>query len=185
MENGELKKRRSLSSRWRIVRVPLLCLLFLIFNFTFSIAASAQPDSVPPPSKVIAKEEKARLEAETDEKDRTILALAYMDAHLKSAEKFFEAQDYFNLYVELGAFHYLLDNTLDYLYRRNTGSNKMRSNLKRYEIGLRGFAPRLELIRRELPPKYEPYVFKLVKHLRETRSKAIEPLFGDTVVPNN
>lgn len=155
--------------------------LFFIVHFSFS-AASAQPDSVPPPSKVIDKAEKAKLDEVTDEKDHTILALAYMDAHLKQAEKFFEARDYYNLYVELGAFHFLMDNTLDFLLRRNTGSNKMRSNLKRYEIALRGFAPRLELIRREVDTKYEPYIFKLLKYLRETRSKAIEPLFGDSVI---
>lgn len=152
-----------------------------IFHFSFS-TVPGQPDSVPPPSKVIDKAEKARLDEVTDEKDHTILAIAYMDAHLKQAEKFMEARDYYNLYVELGAFHYLMDNTLDFLLRRNTGSNKMRSNLKRYEIALRGFTPRLELIRREVEPKYEPYIFKLLKYLRETRSKAIEPLFGNTVV---
>ena len=158
----------------------LCCLL----TFAFCLGqAAAQPDSVPPPSKVIDKAEKAKLDEVTDEKDHTILALAYMDAHLKQAEKFFGAQDYYNLYVELGAFHYLMDNTLDFLLRRNTGSNKMRSNLKRYEIALRAFAPRLELIRREVETKYEPYILKLLKSLRETRTKAIEPLFGDTVVP--
>ena len=157
--------------------------LFCLLTFAFCLTdAAAQPDSVPPPSKVIDKAERAKLDEVTDEKDHTILALAYMDAHLKQAEKFFEAQDYYNLYVELGAFHYLMDNTLDFLLRRNTGSNKMRSNLKRYEIALRGFAPRLELIRREVEPKYEPYILKLLKSLRETRTKAIEPLFGDTVV---
>ena len=157
--------------------------LFCVLTFAFCLGkAAAQPDSVPPPSKVIDKAEKAKLDEVTDEKDHTILALAYMDAHLKQAEKFFQAQDYYNLYVELGAFHYLMDNTLDFLLRRNTGSNKMRSNLKRYEIALRGFAPRLELIRREVETKYEPYILKLLKSLRETRTKAIEPLFGDTVV---
>ena len=165
---------------------------FCLFTFSFLLLstfclseAAAQPGAVPPPSKVIDKAEKEKLEAPMDEKDRTILALTFMDAHLKQAEKFFEAQDYYNLYVELGAFHYLMDNTLDYLLRHNTGSGKMRSNLKRYEIGLRGYSPRIELIRREVDTKYEPYIFRLLKLLRDTRSAAIEPLFGDTVVPTN
>ena len=182
MNNRELQIERSLVSGGLALHVTFICFLFLILNFTFSIAASGQPETVPPPSKVIDKAEKEKLEAPTDEKDRTILALTYMDAHLKQAEKFFEAQDYNNLYVELGAFHYLMDNTLDYLLRHNTGSGKMRSNLKRYEIGLRGYSPRLELIRREVDTKYEPYIFKLLKLLRDTRSAALEPLFGDTVI---
>ena len=165
------------------LRRTLMFALFCLLTFAFCLdQAAAQPDSVPPPSKVIDKAEKAKLDEVTDEKDHTILALAYMDAHLKQAEKFFGDQDYYNLYVELGAFHYLMDNTLDFLLKRNTGSNRMRSNLKRYEIALRAFAPRLELIRREVETKYEPYILKLLKSLRETRTKAIEPLFGDTVV---
>lgn len=157
----------------------LFCLLTIVLGCG---EAAAQPESVPPPTKVISKTEKADLEAKTDEKDRTVFALALMDGHLKQAEKFVADQDYYNLYVELGAFHYLMDNTLDFLLRHNNGSSRMRNNLKRYEIGLRGFTPRLELIRRELPERYEPYVFKLLKYLRETRTKAIEPLFGDTVI---
>ena len=49
---------------------------------------------------------------------------------------------------------------------------------------LRGFAPRLGLLRREIPAEYDYYVRVLIKYLRDARSKAIEPLFGDTVVPN-
>lgn len=157
--------------------------VFSIFHFSHS-TVSAQPDSVPPPPKVIDKAEKEKLEAVTDEKDRTILALSLMDEHLKQAEKYFAAEDLTNLYVELGAFHYHMDNALDFLLRRNTGSSKMRNNLKRYEIGLRGFTPRLELIRREVQPRYEPYIFGLLKQLRDARSKAIDPQFGNTVVPN-
>ena len=169
----------SVGSAQGTVFAVLLTLFVLHFSFSTAVA---QPDAVPPPSKVITKEAKTRLDKETDEKDRTVLALELMDSHLRNSEKFLEAQDYINLYAELGSFHYLLDNTLDYLLRRNTGSSKARSNLKRYEIGLRGFTPRLELIRRELPARFEPYVFKLGKSLRDTRSKAIEPLFGDTVI---
>ncbi|MBK7934642.1 MAG: hypothetical protein IPK01_14465 [Acidobacteria bacterium] len=185
MKNGKLKIKTLGSALISAHRFALYASVLLsIFHFSFS-TVSAQPETVPPPSKIIAKEEKAKLESVTDEKDRTILALAFMDAHLKQAEKLFQTQDYYNLYVELGAFHYLMDNTLDYLLRRNNGSSRMRNNLKRYEIGLRGFAPRLELIRREVPPKYEPYIFKLLKNLRDARTSAIEPQFGDTVINTN
>jgi hypothetical protein len=71
-----------------------------------------------------------------------------------------------------------MDNTLDFLLRRDNGSSKIRNALKKYEIGLRGLAPRLELIRRDLPARFEPYVFRLIKNVRESRTKAIEPLFG-------
>jgi hypothetical protein len=59
------------------------------------------------------------------------------------------------------------------------------ANLKRFEIGLRKFTPRLELIRREVPLTHEFYVRSLLKQLREARTKATEPLFGETVLPDN
>jgi hypothetical protein len=47
---------------------------------------------------------------------------------------------------------------------------------------LRSYTPRLELIRRDLPIKYEYYVRVLIKVLREARARAIDPLFDDTVL---
>lgn len=178
MKSGRLKIRNVV---WG--RRAAFSFVFSLFAFHFSLStASAQPESVPPPPKSITKQSKERLDLVTDEKSRTVLALELMELHLKNSEKLLETQDYSNLYLELGSFHFLMDNTLDFLLRRNTGSSKSRNNLKRYEIGLRGFTPRLELIRRELPPRYEPYVFNLGKSLRETRTKAIEPQFSDTVI---
>ena len=51
------------------------------------------------------------------------------------------------------------------------------------EIGLREFPPRLEAIRRDLPLEYEDYVRRLIRYLRQARTIATEPLFGDTVLP--
>jgi hypothetical protein len=52
-------------------------------------------------------------------------------------------------------------------------------------MGLRQFRPRLELIRRDIPVKYEAYVRNLIIYLREARAKAVEPFFSDTIVPRN
>jgi hypothetical protein len=130
-------------------------------------AQKADDDSYPPPPRTISKEEKARLVAETDVKRRTKLALPDFDA----------------MFVELGAFHALVDDTLEFLTGSSTDSDKVLNNLKRFEIGVRGFVPRLELIRRDLPFRYEFYVRRLAIFLRDAREKAIEPLFSDTVVP--
>ena len=59
----------------------------------------------------------------------------------------------------------------------------MLNNFKRFEIGSANIAPRLELIRRDLPLKYEFYVRSLAVYLRNARAKAVEPLFSDTIVP--
>ena len=62
---------------------------------------------------------------------------------------------------------------------------KVLNNFKRIELSLRKYINRLELIRRDLPLEYEPYVRRLTKYVREARTKAVEPLFGETVLPGN
>jgi len=182
--NRKEEERKSLAvdgSKLALITAKYLLLLFL-FPFAFFLSeATAQPegpDTVPPPARILAKEVKEKLLAEVDEKKRVTLALSLMDAALRTSEGQIANETWDSAFRELGSFHFVMDNTLDFLIRRDTGSGKIRDAFKRYEIGLRSFAPRLELIRRDLPSRYEPYVFRLIKNVRETRSKAIEPLFG-------
>ena len=55
---------------------------------------------------------------------------------------------------------------------------------QRFEIGLRGFAPRIERLRREVPARYELYIRTLGIYVRDARSKALEPMFGNAVRPD-
>lgn len=161
----------------------------LAFAFCFATPAFAQetePDEIaPPPLKILSKTEKKQLEDVTDLKKRTILALQLMELKLKKIEMLDDQNEFAQMYEELGGFHALMDYTLDFLYRSNSGNGKQLGNFKRYEMGLRAFPPRIEIIRRELPVKYESYLRELLKFIRETRSKAVEPFFGTTVVPNS
>lgn len=168
-------------------RAAFFCCLFLIcFVLTASsVFAQDNLNEVPPPLKVLSKEEKSALEGQRDVKKRTILTLDLMDARLVKAESFKTKEEYRQMFEALGGFHALMDNTLDYLKRNNTGSGKVLNNFKRIEISLRKNINRLELIRRDLPPEYDPYVKRLVKYVREGRSKAVEPLFGETVLNDN
>lgn len=161
--------------------VVLLC-LFAVLPAA-GRAQEAAPGDTPPPPKVISKEEKARLEAQSDLKKRTKLALELMDARMTAAEQFHNKVELDAMFVELGAFHALVDYTLDFLNKVDKESGKALNNFKRFEIGLRTFAPRLEIIRRDIPLKYEFYVRSLAKYLRNARAQAVEPLFSDSVVP--
>lgn len=163
----------------------LIYIAFLVVTVAIPVAYAqkADDDSYPPPPRTISKEEKARLVAETDVKRRTKLALEFMEARMKQAEALHSLPDFDAMFVELGAFHALVDDTLEFLTGSSTDSDKVLNNLKRFEIGVRGFVPRLELIRRDLPFRYEFYVRRLAIFLRDAREKAIEPLFSDTVVP--
>lgn len=163
---------------------------FILFTFTFSICllANAQESpqkEVPPPLKMLAKEEKSSLEAQTDVKKRTILSLNLMDSRLLKAEGYVSKEEFREMFNELGGFHALMDNTLAFLGRNNSNNGKVLNNYKRIELSLRKYITRIELIRRDLPLEYEPYVRRLTRYVREARTKAVEPLFGETVLPGN
>lgn len=165
---------------------PLSFFLFCLFTFSFCLSAAAQddpPELAPPPLKIISKDEHSRLDAKTDIKDRTKLSLDLMNTRLATAEKLSSVQDFDGMFRELGAFHGLMDDCFEFLHKRDNGGGKVLDNFKRLEIGLRGFSPRIETIRRELPQRYDVYVRKLMGYVREARTKATEPLFGDTVLP--
>jgi hypothetical protein len=177
---GSLTSRRARGGEW-----STLLVLLVLCAFTATAAAQNVVDDeiAPPPLRLITQNEKNKLDAEKDVKRRTKLGLELMDARIKQAETFDAADDYDRMFVELGGFHGLMDNMLEFLNKSDKDSGKVLNNFKRFEIGLRGFTPRLELIRRDLPIKYEQYVRILIRNLRAARTKAIEPLFDDSVVP--
>ena len=142
------------------------------------------PELAPPPLKIISRDERTQLDAETGVKDRIKLALNLMTLRLAAAEKLYAVDDYEGTYRELGGFHAIMDDSIAFLQRNNARSGKVLDNYKRIEIALRGFGPRLEGIRREMPLRYEDYVRKLIKYVREARTRATEVQFADTVVPN-
>lgn len=163
--------------------------IVLVAGLAASVSVFAQDiiqdDIAPPPLRLISQTEKNRLGSEGDVKRRTKLGLELMEIRLKQAETFDAAENHEQMFVELGGFHGLMDNMFDFLNKSDKDNGKVLNNFKRFEIGLRGFTSRLELIRRDLPIKYEQYVRILIKNLRATRSKAIEPLFDDSVVPSS
>lgn len=161
---------------------------FLLFTFVICLSSPsfAQQEqrhiTAPPPLKTISKEEKAQLKSQPGVKKYTKLSLELMNTRLAKAENFNNQQQYTQMFDELGGFHALVDDTLNYLSSHDTDSGKVLNNFKRLEISLRQFAPRLELIRRDLPIKYELYVRKLIIYVRKARTRAVEPLFDNSVV---
>jgi hypothetical protein len=79
-------------------------------------------------------------------------------------------------------FEALMDDSVTYLAKKDNDSNKVLDALRKLEIGLRTFMPRLETIRRLLPLNCDDYVRKLMKNLRDARAKAVDPMFSDNVV---
>jgi len=161
--------------------LPLAGLLLILL----SMSAFAQDDLelMPPPLKLFSKDELAKLNTKSDLKDRTKLTLELMNNRLVAAEAALPADNFDGIFRELGAFHALMDHGLVVVQKQYPGGKALDS-FKRIDIALRGFLPRLESLRRDVPPRYEDYIRGLLKNTREARTKATEPLFADTVVPN-
>ena len=165
----------------------VIFILVLLSAFAFAQPPAEDPvdfdpNAAPPPAKAMTSGERSQLETKQDLKERTKLALALMSSRLSKAEELNAKSEFVEMYNQLGGFHALMDDTLDFL-ENAPKREKTLDNLKRFEMTLRTFAPRLGLIRRELPDEYDHYVRSLIRYLRDARSKAIEPLFGDSVVP--
>jgi hypothetical protein len=102
-----------------------------------------------------------------------------METRVKSAEQYLVQEQMEPVFSELGRFHALILDALDYLESSDSNKKKQLDNFKRFELGLRAFTHRLELIRREMPPQREYYVRLLLREMRDARAKAVEPLFGE------
>jgi hypothetical protein len=174
---------RRRSSLRQLVFCPLAVALFWLCLLSVETIAQDDPsDLPPPPQKIASKEERNRLSAERDVKSRTKIAIELMNTRLGTAEKLAAAGDFEGMSGELGALEAILDLHLDFLIKNDNDSNRVLDNFKRFEIGLRTFMPRIETVRRDLPLRYEPYVRSVGKYIRNARTRALEPLFGDTVV---
>lgn len=169
----------------KLIFLTVCISLHLCFSLAIAAQDNEQKDTAPPPLKVLSKDETRQLEVESDIKKRTKLALELMEIRLKKAETFNSQEQYSEMFNELGGFHALVDRTLEFLDFHDNGGGRVLNNFKRMELALRAFLPRLELIRRDLPPRYELYVRNLASLVRRARSRAIDPLFGETVVKDN
>jgi hypothetical protein len=140
------------------------------------------PDAAPPPIKAVPTTERNELTSEPTLKDRTKISLEFMDGHIAAAERLSNDHNANGAFKELGMFEALMDESVGYLVKTDTNSNRTLDALRKLEIGLRSFMPRLETIRRILPLNCDDYVRKLMKNLRDARAKAVDPQFSDSVV---
>lgn len=165
----------------------LTVLLLIIFGFT--IAANAQnpkiDDIAPPPLSVLSKGEKDQLKSQTDIKKRTQLAIELMQTRLDKSETLCDQKLYRESLDELGNFQAIVTDALRYLNRNNDGRKKVQYNYKRLDINLRQLMPRLELLRRKMPFRYGYHVKNLMKYVSQTRAKATDSLFANTVLPDD
>ncbi len=162
-----------------------LLILFLYGNETLVSQVPTEYETVPPPRKTVSEDERKKLDAENGVRRRTQLALSLMDTRLKRSELLNSADNIDGVFDELGGFHALMDETLVFLESSDVNRSRVLNNFKRFEIGLRRFSPRLELLRRDMPISHEFYLRSLLRQLRDARTRAVEPMFGDSVLSDN
>ena len=163
----------------------LLVTVLLLLTFACAPTIFAQDDDTdpaPPPLKLVPKADLSQLSEESNLKNRAKLTLTLMEGHLVLAERMSTGSDPKGAFRELGFFQALMEDSLFVLEKNDLSSGKTLDALRKFEIGLRAFMPRLETVRRDLPLDCNEYVHKLMASLRDVRAKAIDPMFSDNVV---
>lgn len=159
----------------------------LLFGAVAFLAAAVQvgaqdddfPEYRPTPKIELSKNERTALDGAKDSKKYLKVALELMESRIASAEKLAANGDFDAMHAELGGFHAVMDTSLDHLIAAENRRGKVLETFKRFEIALRGFTPRIENMRRDAPEKYGAYMVKLLKRIRENRTRAIEPFYDE------
>lgn len=159
------------------VRLPL-AVTCVVLSLVCGVRSQMLPDESPPPLKTISESELARLSSSRNQSEELRITRDLMEARLTAAESAIRSGDELGMFFELGAFHGLMEHMLERLLdskgtRRNSSQI---SNLKRFEMILRGFPSRIELMRRQ-SFEFDSYIKDLQIEIRNARSRALEPMF--------
>ncbi|MFN2530431.1 MAG: hypothetical protein ABR555_03945 [Pyrinomonadaceae bacterium] len=141
------------------------------------------PLPAPPPVKTVLKEERTQLEtASNDPKKRVRLSIDLADAHITKAERYTEQSHFEEASSEVGLYHALIEDVLHYISTQKRDSNKTRDLYKRLELALRAHGPRLTSLRRTTPLEFAVRIKEVEDFARESRTKALNSFYGNTVV---
>src|SRR5262249_40433702 len=141
------------------------------------------PLTAPPPFKMIVKEERAALDgAARDPQKRLKLTIEFAGQHLTAAEQHTARENYEAASVEVGMYHALIENALDFLSSVKRDNNKSRDLYKRLELALRADGPRLTAMRRITPLEFAVWIKHVEDFARDGRTEALNSFYGHTVV---
>jgi len=140
------------------------------------------PLTAPPPFKMIVKEERSQIEQTNDSQKRLKLTIEFAAAHLTRAEQHTSRENYEAASTEVGMYHALVENALQFLATFKRDSNKTRDLYKRLELALRADGPRLTAMRRTTPLEFAVWIKKVEDFAREGRTEALNSFYGHTVV---
>lgn len=162
------------------------CLLLLAtFCLAAPVWAQAQTDEMPPPpimapAKTIPAADRTLLDGVVKPKDRAKKGLDLAEGYLKRAEQFTEKQEFEAALSQLGIYQGIVADTLKFL--KPFREQRLREPFRNVEVALRGYAPRLEGIRRQTPMEYGVHVRTIGDYTRDARTEALNAFFDDTVI---
>jgi hypothetical protein len=161
-----------------------LCALLAAGLCVLSLAHGQEKGQLdaPPPLKVIPPDERAQLEAEHDNKDRTKLSIELAERRLQRAEQLTNEQQFDGAAAEVGIYQALIENALHYLSALNSNKGKVRDLFKRVELSLRAHGPRIEAMRRVTPAEHAVHLKALLEFTKDARTDALNSFYGSTVI---
>ena len=140
------------------------------------------PLTAPPPFKTILKEERAQIEQTRDAGKRLRMTINFAAVRLTNAEQQTTQANYDAAAAQVGMYHALIENALEFLKTFKRDSNKTRDLYKRLELALRSHGPRLTNMRRTTPLEFAVWLKKVEDFARESRTEALNSFYGHTVV---
>ena len=152
-----------------------------LFPAVYASGSAGAAITAPPPLRIISREERAKLDSESDPKSRLRETLAFADAHLAKAQEHTAQHDYDGAAKELGNYGALLDDALAFLRPMSRERNKTRDLYKRLELALRAHGPRLTALRRTTPLEYAVWIKEVEDFARKGRTEALNSFYGHTV----
>ncbi|GIU83085.1 MAG: hypothetical protein D6687_11385 [Acidobacteria bacterium] len=156
--------------------------VFVLFMFavmrSFGQDEEEPKDLSPPAPKILVERDKKQIDSAGNVKKQAEIAILLMEEKLQQAELSVDQQNYRDALNALGNYHALLDYSLEILIENVEKDKRTFRALKDFEISLRKHSPRLELLRRKMPYSYGWHVQKLIRIVREARTKAVEPMYG-------
>jgi len=173
------------TQRRLVLPAPLLLLVLACVQLAHAQDPQPQPTplTAPPPFKMIVKEERTALEQTVNDPTKRLkLTIQFAGAHLTAAEQHTGRENYEAASVEVGMYHALIENALQFLSTFKRDSNKTRDLYKRLELALRADGPRLTAMRRITPLEFAVWIKHVEDFARDGRTEALNSFYGHTVV---
>lgn len=161
--------------------------IIFLFAALFVPALSAQEprsldQTMPPPLKMIKREERTQLDQSKDEKARVKLTLELAENHLANVESHTSQQQYEGAAAEAGMYWALIEDAFSFMKKIEGETTRKRDLYKRLELTLRAHGPRWGTIRRSTPAEYAVWIKEIEEFARNGRTEALNSFYGHTVL---